>query len=440
METSVSDSHDPKKLQKVPLAFWFFQSEKKWHAYTPQESDHIECHYHKWKLKPGSKNSVVSLGYHLRIISFDTMYESSQKDVYRRKVWRGTWFWKENDGRWITYNKKQTETLEKAFQDGTFRHSSVTISENPGRFVRQHTDENYRQYRPSAKTEGREVVRGYNGYLCYVHPNYPISPNLQIFGVDLETVMHHPTSQGLPVPFIVHAAVNCLFANAHFPELFLQEGIPSRVDELRTILNAGYFVEIFYEDLHILGSLLKNYFGALPQALVKKEQLPSLDPKLMQLSEDCQNQYKQCISQLPDTNKYILKGICSLIYQIIHHHSDLKQIVILIEDWLIPLFKVKLIDYSIMKQHFTFMIKYCNNIFSEVNVPAPIPGKITLRNFEYGPTSASHLRANSEPVFTFRRDNHDQIQSQKLLLSNSETIMPPHRTSTYNIPDRKSVV
>jgi len=152
--------------------------------------------------------------------------------------------------------------------------------------------------------------------------------------------------------------------------------------------------KFFLEDVYVIASLLKCYIESLPEVLINKEQLPPKPSKTLKL--DILNEYKNCILQLPEIHRYILKGLCCLFHEISNQAS--KDIVLykLVDIWIIPLFKSKLLDYRIMKQHLLCLVQFSVDIFAEVNVPFPVKERIKLHLYHTKLKDKS-LRTESEP-------------------------------------------
>jgi len=72
----------------------------------------------------------------------------------------------------------------------------------------------------------------------------------------------------------------------------------------------------------------------------------------------------------------------------------------IINMWIIPLFKAKLLDHNLVKQHLFNLVYHSRVIFLEVTVPSPVTAKLELHSRQYSKMSVKILRTQSDPPST----------------------------------------
>jgi len=161
--TTTTIPSTPVLLRTVPVVHWYFQDStdnNKWKPYDDPVSDQLEAIY----IKTGGNGTVQ-----IRTSTFDLKTMKEKDGVLQnigfggKRILRGMWFFQDDDDSWVPYETEVAQKLEIAVQHGTFRRVDVSIK--PPRFVLQHADGSFKQYRQTkgGNPSGRDTKRGYNG-------------------------------------------------------------------------------------------------------------------------------------------------------------------------------------------------------------------------------------------------------------------------------------
>lgn len=147
--------------QNLPLPRWCFKNQC-WQPFDQALSEFFEHVYAAAIRNPNTSaengHNLVTIGQ--STIDFTNMLETIGQKT--RKIRRGTWFWQDDDGSWAPYALDIANQLERAFQTGKLER--VDVSHDPPRFVVEHPDKRFIQYRQTkgGNPLGRPVSRGFN--------------------------------------------------------------------------------------------------------------------------------------------------------------------------------------------------------------------------------------------------------------------------------------
>jgi len=135
----------------TPASFWFFEeSADNWTQYDEKISQKTEnC----WD-NGGSSFMIGDIKINIA--------DRKQIQPIGRKIRRGTWFYKSDDGKWVPYDEPTAEGLEASVQN--YDQFAVKIADNPPKII---VGENntFKEY-SAAKGKPREVCRGYHGQVA----------------------------------------------------------------------------------------------------------------------------------------------------------------------------------------------------------------------------------------------------------------------------------
>jgi len=299
----------------IPKPMWFYKKQEKWINYEPQFSDEIEKFY--WAHKTLNASPIMLVDG--KCFDFYKSLEVSQGPD-QKPILRGTWLFKSEYNTMIPYTPDISKKLEEEFINGTFKN--VSVSTNPRRDVISHYDGTFRQYRRTRHGDpaGREVYRGWNNISCRIIPDYPVPLHLQIFGVELNILMKHPTNVGSTTPLIFHSCINFLKENGIIEGIFRISGNQLLIDDYKNRWNAGSIVHFDNLDPPDIAGLLKAFVRQIPDLLIVKGFSPDwekLAPTQVSLSytdiEKFKTELISLLKKLPLINQNMLKELFNLL-------------------------------------------------------------------------------------------------------------------------------
>jgi len=313
-------------VQNHPRPNWAYevQTLTKWKPYDIHTSDLIEKEYWIYQNKISAHNTVQVNG---KTISFSTMTENANGE--EKKIFRGTWFFRDDDGSMVPYSAELATKLENEFQTSGLNFKTVEITHKPPRDVMMHNDKTFKQYRRTKKADpsGRDVFRGWNSKTCVVHPNYPISSHQQIFGVHLETLMKHPTNANKTIPLIFEECI--IFLQTEGPNtegIFRLSGGQSSMEELKRSWDGGHVMNFKGCDVHDVAGLLKTFIRELPDPLCTTHLYNNWVTCMNIQSHDILQNIKNIIQQLPRTNHEMMRSLFKLLHEIALHKDTNKMV------------------------------------------------------------------------------------------------------------------
>eukprot|EP01120_Amphizonella_sp_Union-15-10_P007836 TRINITY_DN2696_c0_g1_i5.p1 TRINITY_DN2696_c0_g1~~TRINITY_DN2696_c0_g1_i5.p1 ORF type:complete len:1420 (+),score=325.81 TRINITY_DN2696_c0_g1_i5:55-4314(+) len=139
--------------QTTPTPKWFYDGESGWVKYSKKDSDKIEAAFQSQQPTVTILDGVYQINIPLR-----TQIKLSTK--FERKVLRGTWFWRENNGTYYPFAEESAEKLEQSFLKQIF---NVEIETDKLRQCVIYEDGTGKQFRTNAWSNGRSIIRGYRG-------------------------------------------------------------------------------------------------------------------------------------------------------------------------------------------------------------------------------------------------------------------------------------
>jgi len=250
-----------------------------------------------------------------KTINFSTMTESANGE--EKKIFRGTWFFRDDDGTMVPYSADVATKLENEYLGGKFK--TLEITHKPPRDVIMHGDKTFKQYRrtKNADPAGRDVHRGWNSKTCIVHLNYPAPFHQQIFGVPLETLMKHPINANKTIPLIFEECVSFLQTEGPNAEgIFRLSGGQAEMEELKRTWDGGHVKSFQGCDVHDVAGLLKTFIRELPDPLCTTHLYNNWVMCMNIQSNDILQNIKNIIQQLPRTNHEMMRSLFKLLHEI----------------------------------------------------------------------------------------------------------------------------
>jgi len=140
--------------QTTPVSKWFYH-DISWIKYKKVDSDAIEKAY-------VAKEATVPVVGGLYSVNINLRSQTKKSTHFERKIVRGTWFWREDDGGYQPFSDKAAALLETAFQAGKFdEHISIGDGVRYCILCEDGTGKQFRIKGPNAS--GRAIIRGYRG-------------------------------------------------------------------------------------------------------------------------------------------------------------------------------------------------------------------------------------------------------------------------------------
>eukprot|EP01123_Difflugia_compressa_P009739 TRINITY_DN3318_c0_g1_i1.p1 TRINITY_DN3318_c0_g1~~TRINITY_DN3318_c0_g1_i1.p1 ORF type:complete len:343 (-),score=55.18 TRINITY_DN3318_c0_g1_i1:103-1014(-) len=244
---------------------------------------------------------------------------------HRTKIYRATWFYKDDDGH-TAYSAEIPKLLEDHYLSNNFS-TPLVITKTPLREVISEKATNgvtvYKQIRKTKNAKlARDVYRGWNGQTCIVTDNYPTSPMFQVFGVDLATLMQHPTNLNRTTPLIFEQCITMLLREGPSSEgIFRLSGSQHKMEEIRRQWDTGHTVHMLPDEINDIAGILKLFIRELPDSLTCN----SLYSKWLDCETDNPEQFisniKAILKELPKTNVEMLKGLFKLLHVITQNQN-----------------------------------------------------------------------------------------------------------------------